>query len=127
MTAEQLDLLSAPVPAVIRMVRTEDPSTSHEAAHEAKRSAGRVRREALVSHQLHRDGQTDEEMVDDVNGRTEIPVVAGSLVKRRGELVAEGILRDSGRRRPTRTGCSAIVWELVPDGRPAAATYGIEL
>lgn len=36
---------------------------------------------------------------------------------RRNELVADGILKHSGRRRPTRSGKSAIVWVLKKESK----------
>lgn len=117
--AEQLDLLNppdlqdTPVPGtVIRMARTEDPSTSHAAANAVQRPMGRIRAAVLRVHQVNRAGLTDAEMV----ARLPDDVLASSATKRRTDLVADGILRDSGKRRPTPSGCLAIVWELVPDG-----------
>lgn len=50
------------------------------------------------------DGATDEEIQDalEMDPSTERP--------RRGELVTQGVVVDSGRTRPTRSGRKAVVW-----------------
>lgn len=117
MTAEQLDLLAPPDRplSTIAAVRTEDPSTSHAAAAAVQRPVGRIRAAVLLVHQVNRAGLTDAEMV----ARLPDDVLASSATKRRTDLVADGILRDSGKRRPTPSGCMAIVWQVVPDGARA--------
>ena len=51
-------------------------------------------------------GSTDAELCASFDERT-----PGTLIKRRGELVAAGLVRDSGERRPVpRTGRMAVVW-----------------
>jgi hypothetical protein len=52
-------------------------------------------------------GRTDEEIQDALGmpANTERP--------RRRELERAGLVRDSGRKRPTRSGRSAVVWEVI--------------
>jgi hypothetical protein len=55
------------------------------------------------------DGRTDDELV--VLLPDDHP---GSVAKRRCDLVRDGEVVDSGRRRPTRRGIDAIVWIVRP-------------
>lgn len=57
------------------------------------------------------EGRTDAELED------RLGMLRPSPGNRRGELVAGGWVRDSGRRRPTRTGSPAVVWVLTEAGR----------
>jgi len=89
-----------------RNVRLSDPLTSWEAA--ASGGKGRINqrvrclRDGLVPAGL--EGLTDDELAISLG----IPL--NSTNKRRGELRDRGLVWDSGRRRQTRTGSSAIVW-----------------
>lgn len=56
-------------------------------------------------------GRTDEELEIILDLRRP------SAGNRRGELVEGGWVRDSGRRRPTRSGNPAVVWVLTAEGR----------
>jgi hypothetical protein len=103
--SRQLDLFTAP-PAV----RPTDPPTSHAVAVGNTEHRARIRPDVLRQHQLHPDGLTDDqtaELLPDDH--------PPSLVKRRGELVRDGVLVDSGRRLPTRRSSMAIVWVLAED------------
>jgi hypothetical protein len=62
---------------------------------------------ALVFTALARSPATDEELIE----RTKIS--ANTLRPRRRELELKGIVRDSGETRKTRSGRSAVVWELA--------------
>ena len=90
--------------------RLTDPATSHVARPSAARR-NLVRDAVIVAHR-HRPmtGLTDAELCDLLPD-----ITPGSVIKRRGELVADGLLVDSGHRRPVpRTGRAAIVWKVVP-------------
>jgi hypothetical protein len=93
-----------------RHVRLGDEQTSHDAAKAstpAKRvHRSRLRAEILRIHQAHPGGLTDDELVQLLED--EHP--AGSAVKRRGDLVRDGELRDSERTRRTRFGSAATVF-----------------
>lgn len=88
--------------------RLTDPDTSHEAGERAQHDGGRLRDAVLALHRSHPQGLTDDEVWARMPGE-----LLGSISKRRGELVAAGLVEDSGHRRPTRRGAMAIVWRLV--------------
>jgi len=89
------------------MHRVPDRDTSIAAARSAASSAGKSRALALEILRNHPKGLTDFELAD-LAGMQQT-----SIGKRRGELVAQGLVRDSGRRRPSTTGSPAIVWEVI--------------
>mgnify|MGYP000066436805 CR=1 FL=1 len=89
--------------------RLTDPATSQVARPTAKRRT-QVRDLVLSIHRNRPRGVTDAELCALLPHLT-----PGSVIKRRGELVADGLLVDSGDRRPVkRTGRAAIVWRIVP-------------
>ncbi len=55
-------------------------------------------------------GLTDDE------GERVLKMRASSYTPRRGELVSQGLIVDSGRRRPTESGRPAAVWVAVEQG-----------
>jgi hypothetical protein len=55
-------------------------------------------------------GLTDEE------GGIALGIKPQSYTPRRGELTDAGLVRDSGRKRPTSSGCGAIIWVAVKAG-----------
>lgn len=67
------------------------------------------------------DGATDDE------GEAELALKPQSYTPRRGELVTDGRVIDSGRKRPTASGCPAAVWIAVEhDERPTKPERGSE-
>ena len=78
--------------------------TSKEAALEMLPTAGTLRRQVYDYLRSRPGGLTDEEIQDqmDMPPSTERP--------RRVELVAAGLVKDSGRVRKTRSGRKAVVW-----------------
>jgi transcription initiation factor IIE alpha subunit len=74
----------------------------------------------LVSAGL--DGLTDEEMQD------RIPMQPSTQRPRRVELVRSGHVIDSGRKRETRSGRSAVVWVIAPPPgeQPQVIEYRLE-
>ena len=86
------------------------PPTSHRAAK--RTSTGTSSRVAqLVLATLERAGHsglTDDEVAERLPAEHR-----GSLAKRRLDLVRAGLVRDSGRTRPTSRGVAAVVWEVV--------------
>jgi len=90
-----------------RAVRASDPVTSRTAARANKEHRGRLRHLVLECHEQHTGGLTDDEL-----SQMHPNELLSSLSKRRGELVDEGLLEDSGERRPTRRGVPAAVWRL---------------
>ena len=82
-----------------------DSRTSARAADSIRGAANALRQRVLdYLRERPMSGGTDEEMqvVLDMNPSTQRP--------RRGELVALGLVVDSGRTRPTRSGRQATVW-----------------
>lgn len=89
---------------------TPDSDTSREAAESVAEVAGKIRRQVyryIVS--CGDDGTTDDaaEQVLDLKHTT--------YTARRGELVKQGLVRDSGFREKTRSGRNAAVWVAVPE------------
>lgn len=93
-------------------VRPSDPWTSHAAAVDTPGKAGhrgRLKRDIFVLLQIAgEDGHTDDELATCLPD--EHP---GSVSKRRGDLVRDGHVVNSGRTRTTRWGSEAIVWALA--------------
>ena len=88
--------------------RRTDPSTSHAAARDAAVHAGTLRARCYRALEAAgMAGLTDAELSD----RTGLQL--NSANKRRGELRDAGLVVDTGRRRPTPSGSSAIVWAVA--------------
>ncbi|HXI23108.1 MAG TPA: hypothetical protein VNG71_04465 [Pyrinomonadaceae bacterium] len=85
--------------------RCTDPETAHEAAAANQLSRFTMRREVLLLLQSKGSkGATDWEISE------ELGILRTSAGKRRHELVALGLVENSGQRRETDTGSTAIVW-----------------
>lgn len=106
---EQLCLFNAPPrPTLPAHQRTD---TSKAAAEQIRSDAPRLRR--LVFEYIRscgRDGATDQECQEALG------LASNSQGPRRIELTNSGHVRDSGERRPTRSGRGAIVW--IATGKP---------
>lgn len=89
----------------------EAAATQLPAAVEAYPHTGTWRRRVLDAIGRSPTGATDDEVQRwlDLNPSTERP--------RRVELVEMGWIEDSGERRQTRSGRSAVVWTLTPTAR----------
>lgn len=107
-------------PAPVRVAalsRFTDPDTSHAAA--ASLSADRMREtQRVIVEILDRFGPACDEDIATYSRQLaslgEAPQQSPSgLRSRRAELVAAGIVRDSGERAKTTAGRSTIVWELT--------------
>lgn len=102
--------LLGPTPAHHR-ARVTDPETALAAA--ATATEGMTHNQVLVLAALAaagHHGMIDHEH-EAVNGLKQ-----DTAGKRRGELVADGLVVDSGQRRKTPRGSKAIVWTLTPAG-----------
>ena len=101
------------------LARTTDPETSHEAARNATPTASKGRM-AAIKH-LSARALTDHEL-SAASG-----VQINSIGKRRADCVAAGLVRAATDtkgnkiKRKTRSGSTAIVWEITREGR---AFYG---
>lgn len=93
--------------------RLTDPATS-QVSRPSSSARSRLADKVLERHRKFRTlGLTDDELVRLL--KDEKP---GSVIKRRGELVRDGLLEDSGLRRAVRrTGRAAIVWRVTEAGR----------
>ena len=102
--------------AIVPAARATDPATSHEAA--ATITVQRMRADhQLVLAALHDHGpMTDFGIAAKVSAALGRMVKATSLGVRRKELVTLGLVRNSGRRAPSDTGTSSIVWALTAAG-----------
>lgn len=87
--------------------RATDPDTSHRAAQRKRLTVDKDRAAVLSVHAENPKGLTDFELAE-IMGRQQT-----SVGKRRGELRDAGYIEDSGFRRPSPSGSSAIVWRLV--------------
>ena len=102
--------------AIVPAARATDPATSHEAA--ATITVQRMR----ADHQLVLAALHDHGPMTDFGIAAKVSVALGRMVKatslgvRRKELVTLGLVRNSGRRAPSDTGTSSIVWALTAAG-----------
>ena len=102
---KQLDL-EAMTKQILTAPYQKHSETSKAAADEIKPSAG-TQRHTLYGWLYEHGPATDEQMQDG------IPMTANAQRPRRVELVRMGLVRDSGEKRKTRSGRSAVVWEVV--------------
>lgn len=91
--------------------RKADPSTSRDAAVD---TAPRAPRHRVVAAQIlarHPSGLTDFQLAE-MTGLQQT-----SIGKRRGELMAAGLVEDTGLRRSAPSGSMATVWRLTEEGQ----------
>jgi len=88
-----------------RLVRTNDPHTSHETAVDASRRGPSQRRRVWEALK-HLGDATDFELSEHLG------ILRGSAAKRRQELVDLGHVVETPFKRKTDTGSMAIVWRL---------------
>lgn len=94
-----------------KAARTTDPTTSHTAARKAVGNS-KLRGHIFLIHEATRHGLTDDELRTAIAARG-INANHGSVAKRRGDLVRDGILIATDQRRRSNAGQPQIVW-----GRP---------
>src|SRR5690349_12580706 len=104
------------VPAVaavdVARARTTDPATSHEAA--ASLPADKLRdSQQAVLNLLRRGPGTDTDIEWRYGNHGEPPQSSSGLRTRRKELVAKGLVEDSGDRVTMPSGRKAIIWRAV--------------
>ena len=81
------------------------PDTSHQAAGRITPASGTQRQHVFIAvTAAYPGGMTDEEL------QGELEMNPSSQRPRRGELVEQGWVEDSGQRRKTASGADAIVW-----------------
>jgi hypothetical protein len=87
------------------------PGTSEVAARRvATRTPSRRKRILALIRERGALGLTDDE------GEAVLNMGPQSYTPRRGELVKQGLIVDSDRRRKTASGCPAVVWVVVEYG-----------
>ena len=116
-TGEPLVQYAAPafivdVPAA---ARTTDPDTAHDAGHHARLNLNH----RLVLSLLLQHGALTDHGLSEMAARRGVTIKATSIGKRRKELEVIGQVADTGRRAPTDTGRSAILWAITNAGRQA--------
>lgn len=84
------------------------PETSQQAAERAFPKSGTNRWRVLQALLHVPGGMTDEELTDYLD------LPANSERPRRNELVRDGWVEDSGKRKLTASGTPAIVWRAIP-------------
>lgn len=92
--------------ARVARARNGDPSTSHEAARRVTPKIGTWRAKVEAALKANPEGLTDFELERMLGGRPQ------TVRTRRSELVDDGVVCDTGERRPTDSGSSAIVWAI---------------
>ncbi len=97
----------------IPKARPSDPQTSHDAAGTVTADTV-TRTQELILEALRAHGpMTDEHLFMRLADAKGEPVSVSGVRTRRSELVTAGQIVDTGHRRPTRTGRSAIVWGMT--------------
>lgn len=102
-----------------KRARPDQPETALEAAEANRAQRGRIRQR--VADMLRRHGDmTDDELLAACRDLTSD---RSSVAKRRGELMADGWVADTGRRRPNSNGRNVAVWtwlhtQRVPEPEP---------
>lgn len=97
----------APHPYGGELPRVHGSKTSEAAAENAAGGAGSDRRR--IYEFLQRVGGATDDEIEEMFGLRHQTASA-----RRRELVIRGLVRDSGYKKPTRSGSDATVWEVVP-------------
>jgi len=83
-------------------------ATSKEAAESVETTADSMRNKVLLYIKgVGFHGATDDEI------EVALKLGLNTIRPRRRELVLQGKVRDSGKRRPTRSGRAATIWELT--------------
>ena len=103
------------------IVRDRNPDTSWEAAAKQTFSKREALRAAIRVLLATRGDLSDEQIADAYveyqRNRTWLPLTTPqSLRTQRKWLVVQGVVRDAGERRRTRSGSTATVWALTPFG-----------
>lgn len=105
------DMLRSAGQAMPAPFRRSAPHTSRDAAKKAERRAPTMR--IRVLRFLIGQGQSG---ATDEHGERALGIKSQSYIPRRRELVKQGIVRDSGERRKTESGRSAVVWVVSNAG-----------
>lgn len=93
--------------------RQVQSDTSIQAAASLSRKTLRGQAHAILEALSVQPNMTDEEI------GTRLGLVGNTVRPRRGELVAAGLVTDSGLRKLTRSGRKAVTWIATREGREA--------
>jgi hypothetical protein len=94
--------------------RLSDPQTSHEAAESVNGLTITRTRKIILTILATRDCH-DEGLISTFRNLPGIPVASESGIRsRRAELVAAGLVVDTGKRIRTTSGRNSIIWGLAP-------------
>lgn len=96
----------------IGQFRRDASDTSREAAFRIKPVSGPQRILVYKTLLAHPEGLTDQEIIEKTGMRQQ------SENPRRGELVKDGWVIPTAKRRLTESGCKAIVWKALKGGLP---------
>jgi hypothetical protein len=99
--------------------RATDPDTAHQAAHAAHTGSRLNLNHRLVLSLLREHGALTDYGLSEMAARRGVTIKATSIGKRRHELATIGQVADTGRRAPTDTGRSAVLWQITTAGRQA--------
>ena len=105
-TYTQLDMF-APHPYAGKLPHARDSKTSEAAAARATPTAKSNRR--MIFEFLQRVGGATDDEIEEM-----FDLLHQTASARRRELVLQGMVCDSGHKRPTRSGSEATVWEVIP-------------
>lgn len=101
----------APTPRRTAKARTTDPGTSHAAAASISEDTLRDSQAAVLAFLREHGAMADVALVDDYPQHGDLPRQSASgLRTRRAELVAAGLVEDTGERVRLESGRQAIVW-----------------
>lgn len=95
--------------------RKTDPETSHAAARSIEGIAGTQRR--MVLDALREMGEATDDEINAACNRGGMRVSLAGSGTRRNELVKDGIVVDSGKRKRTSRGRMAIVWKIREEAK----------
>jgi hypothetical protein len=95
--------------------RNTDPDTSHRAAESVDRARLRETQRIILNLLVEHGPATDEDIADWLFARGHRVSPSGART-RRAELVAKGLVYDTGRRLRTRSNRPTIVWAAAPLG-----------
>lgn len=112
----QQSLFGAPVidPTPVSPVRRSDPDTSHQAARESRKLRNSQRTQLLRVYA--NDDAVSGEGLNDEEAAVMVGLDRVAATRRLSQLRAHGWIIDTGLRRPTSTGCMAMVCCITPDG-----------
>lgn len=99
--------------------RITDPDTAHQAAHAAHTGSKLNLNHRLVLSLLLEHGPLTDHGLSEMALRRGVTIKSTSIGKRRHELATIGQVADTGRRAPTDTGRSAVLWQITSAGRQA--------